>query len=235
MVSELFFSQLALIALLWLCCMLHWVWPSDHPTVPAPRPPPTPPRRMRAASRHPVRASPQDCTATPGYTRVPPPTRPCSPTSAPQTAPVLTRFARLVMTRGRRRQIDTAHQFCPNPACAYRGWVGWGNLRANGHPNGGPWRQLLCVACHRPALTASTALAAALQVCGEHAAGRHAGGQPRRSAASRPRFPAARAPPQRVWHAHQALRTSDTPTMCGARLLSRRPRPTPSLRPPSRC
>jgi IS1 family transposase len=27
--------------------------------------------------------------------------------------------------------------------------VGWGNLRANGHPNGGPWRQLLCVACRR--------------------------------------------------------------------------------------
>jgi len=25
--------------------------------------------------------------------------------------------------------------------------VGWGNLRANGHPNGGPWRQLLCVVC----------------------------------------------------------------------------------------
>jgi IS1 family transposase len=37
--------------------------------------------------------------------------------------------------------------FYPNPACAYRGWVGWGNLRANGHPNGGPWRQLLCVVC----------------------------------------------------------------------------------------
>ena len=51
------------------------------------------------------------------------------------------------MTRGRRRQIDTAHHFCPNPDCAYRGWVGWGNLRANGHPNGGPWRQLLCVVC----------------------------------------------------------------------------------------
>src|SRR5207244_727396 len=25
--------------------------------------------------------------------------------------------------------------------------VGWGNLRANGHPSGGPWRQLLCIAC----------------------------------------------------------------------------------------
>ena len=43
------------------------------------------------------------------------------------------------MTRGRRRQIDTSHHFCPNPDCVYRGWVGWGNLRANGHPNGGPW------------------------------------------------------------------------------------------------
>src|SRR5262249_2575775 len=39
------------------------------------------------------------------------------------------------------------HHFCPNPACAYRGWGGWGNLRANGHPNGGPWRQLLCIVC----------------------------------------------------------------------------------------
>jgi hypothetical protein len=53
------------------------------------------------------------------------------------------------MTRGRRREIDTSRHFCPNPACAYRGWVDWGNLRANGHPNGGPWRQLLCVVCRR--------------------------------------------------------------------------------------
>jgi hypothetical protein len=53
------------------------------------------------------------------------------------------------MTRGRRRQVDTSTHFCPNPACAYHGWVGWGNLRANGHPNGGSWRQLLCVVCHR--------------------------------------------------------------------------------------
>ncbi len=56
---------------------------------------------------------------------------------------------RLVPTRGRRRQVDTSTHFCPNPDCAYRGWVGWGNLRANGHPSGGPWRQLLCVVCRR--------------------------------------------------------------------------------------
>jgi hypothetical protein len=29
MVSHLFFSQLGLVALVWLCLMLHWVWPSD--------------------------------------------------------------------------------------------------------------------------------------------------------------------------------------------------------------
>jgi hypothetical protein len=52
-----------------------------------------------------------------------------------------------VPTRGRRRRVDTASHFCPNPECTYRGWAGWGNLRANGHPSGGPWRQLLCVAC----------------------------------------------------------------------------------------
>jgi IS1 family transposase len=54
-----------------------------------------------------------------------------------------------VPTRGRRRQVDISTHCCPNPDCAYRGWAGWGNLRANGHPNGGPWRQLLCVVCRR--------------------------------------------------------------------------------------
>jgi IS1 family transposase len=43
--------------------------------------------------------------------------------------------------------VDTSQHFCPHPDCAYRGWVGWGNLRANGHPSGGPWRQLHCTAC----------------------------------------------------------------------------------------
>jgi hypothetical protein len=47
----------------------------------------------------------------------------------------------------RPRQVDTSTHFCPHTPCAYRGWVGLGNLRANGHPNGGPWRQLQCTAC----------------------------------------------------------------------------------------
>src|SRR5438552_18986175 len=42
MVSPLFFYQLTLIALVWLCLMLQWMWPSDSaacPTIPEPIPP----------------------------------------------------------------------------------------------------------------------------------------------------------------------------------------------------
>jgi IS1 family transposase len=38
--------------------------------------------------------------------------------------------------------------FCPHAGCDYQGWLGLGNLRANGHPSGGLWRQLYCRACH---------------------------------------------------------------------------------------
>jgi IS1 family transposase len=37
--------------------------------------------------------------------------------------------------------------FCPHLGCEYRGWRGCGNLRANGHPSGGPWRQFHCTSC----------------------------------------------------------------------------------------
>jgi IS1 family transposase len=50
-------------------------------------------------------------------------------------------------TNRRPRLIDTSGHFCPHPGCDYRGWLGLGNLRANGHPNGGPWRQLHCTSC----------------------------------------------------------------------------------------
>jgi IS1 family transposase len=43
--------------------------------------------------------------------------------------------------------VDTSQHFCPHPDCAYQGWVGLGNLSANGHPSGGPWRQLHCTGC----------------------------------------------------------------------------------------
>src|SRR5712691_2848013 len=140
MVSHLLFSQLVLIALVWLCVMLHWAWPSDPaaacPTPPAPIPPVPKPNRER-----------KPCA---GLTTKPP-CDACPPAPAPRPqAPAAP--PRLVPTRGRRRQVDTSTHCCPNPDCAYRGWAGWGHLRAHGHPDGGPWRQLRCGGCRRSCL-----------------------------------------------------------------------------------
>jgi IS1 family transposase/transposase-like protein len=55
---------------------------------------------------------------------------------------------RLLLTRGRRRQVDTTGHFCPYVTCPYHGWVGFGNIRANGHPTGRRWRQFVCLGCH---------------------------------------------------------------------------------------
>ena len=135
MVSHLFFYQLTLIALVWLCLMLHWMWPSDSaacPTLPELLPPL--PKRKREPKPFAGLTTKPHCDACAHATD----SRPQAPSVPPP---------RIVPPRGRRRQVDTSSHFCPNPACAYRGWVGWGNLRANGHPSGGPWRQLLCVAC----------------------------------------------------------------------------------------
>src|SRR5215471_12429876 len=131
MVSTLLFSQLVLIALLWLCLVFQWAWARDRATTH-----PMPPRRTRRREPNPfvgLLRKPY-CDA-------------CESASDPRPHAPAAPPPRLVMTRGRRRQVDTSHHFCPNPECAYRGWVGWGNLRANGHPNSGPWRQLLCIAC----------------------------------------------------------------------------------------
>jgi IS1 family transposase len=66
--------------------------------------------------------------------------------ASPQPPPPVPPAPRLLPKR-RPRQVDTAEHFCPHATCAYRGWVGLGNLRANGHPNGGPWRQFHCTGC----------------------------------------------------------------------------------------
>jgi IS1 family transposase len=50
-------------------------------------------------------------------------------------------------TNRRPREVDTSRHFCPHSDCDYRGWLGRGNLQANGHPSGGPWRQFYCTAC----------------------------------------------------------------------------------------
>ena len=65
--------------------------------------------------------------------------------SQPQTPGVPP--SRMIVTWGRQRQVDTTGHFCPHATCAYHGWVDWGNIRANGHPSGRRWRQLVCLGC----------------------------------------------------------------------------------------
>src|SRR5215510_15080530 len=135
MIPTLFFYQLVLVALVWLCVMLHWAGPSGPATCPPPSAP-TPPKPKRHREPTPfagLTTKPHCDTCEHGTAPRPP---------APSTPP-----PRIVPTRGRRRHVDTSTHFCPNPDCAYRGWVGWGNLRAHGYPSGGPWRQLLCIVC----------------------------------------------------------------------------------------
>ena len=137
MVSDLFFYQLGLIVLVWLCLMLQWVWPSDSAAVC----PTTPELPSPVPKRH------REPTPFAGLTTKPP-CDACEHSTDPRPQPLSAPPPRIVPTRGRRRQVDTSMHVCPNPDCASRGWVGWGNLRANGHPNGGHWRQLLCLVCH---------------------------------------------------------------------------------------
>jgi len=49
--------------------------------------------------------------------------------------------------RGRRPEVETGKQFCPQGKCQYHGWLDKGNIISNGHPSGGQWRQLKCVVC----------------------------------------------------------------------------------------
>jgi IS1 family transposase len=136
MVSHLFFYQLVLLGLLWLCCMLHAAWPSSH-AAGVPRPPERiPPSRKRPRVPKPF----------PGLTRKPP-CAACAQAHEHVPPPPSGPPPRIVSTRGRPRQVDTSRHFCPYPTCAYQGWVGLGNLCANGHPSGGPWRQLHCTSC----------------------------------------------------------------------------------------
>src|SRR6266705_4134328 len=136
MVSHLFFYQLMFLGLLWLCVMLHYAWPHEctggdqRPSQPLPpsRKPSSDPKPFPGLARKPLCAA---CEQAHAYVPQPPG---CPP-------------PHIVPTRGRPRQVDTSSHFCPHPPCAYRGWVGLGNLSANGHPNGGPWRQLYCTSC----------------------------------------------------------------------------------------
>ena len=133
--SDPLFSKLLLVALVWLCVMLHLLWPSEQATTrPTPPQPATPPRKR-----------PREPKPFAGLTRKPH-CDACAHAVAPRREPPAAP-PHILPTRGRRRLIDTSHHFCPDPDCAYYGRIGFGNISANGHPSGAPWRQLSCSQC----------------------------------------------------------------------------------------
>src|SRR5262249_12985944 len=133
MVSHLFYYQLALLAIIWLFVMLPL--PGSKSSLPAP-PVPVKPKRKRSTEPKAFAGLTHKphcvlCDQETGETNPPPPVRPDP------------------MPRTNRRPwtVDTSRHFCPHSHCDYRGWLGRNNLRANGHPNGGPWRQCQCTTC----------------------------------------------------------------------------------------
>src|SRR5262245_56511608 len=133
MVDCLLVHDLLLIALLWLGIILYERWARNRAaTSPTTRklatPFPKPPRNPKPFSG--LTHQPH-CAAC---EQVPAPAKPL-----PLPPPLLS------TPQGRPRQVETSTQFCPQPRCVYYGWVGRGNLRANGYPNGGRWRQFQCL------------------------------------------------------------------------------------------
>src|SRR2546425_903655 len=116
--------------------MLHMAWPSERQAEVQTTPQPAPPPRKRS------RAS----TLFVGLTRKPP-CDACEPAGETHHEPPCAPPPCFLAKRGRRRHVDPSHQFGPDPACRDGGWRGRGNIRANGHPSGGPWRQLYCSPC----------------------------------------------------------------------------------------
>lgn len=138
MVSHLLFYQLGLLVFVWLFLLLHLSGPSR--AAPTAQPPaeraPIPPKRHRSTE-------PQ---AFAGLTHIPPCPL-CDARREEVIAPMPIHPNPLPPTNRRPREIDTSMHFCPHEGCAYRGWLGLGNLQANGHPNGGSWRQFHCTSC----------------------------------------------------------------------------------------
>ena len=132
------YYQLALVGFLWLCILLYYTWlsrgagSSQLPTVPVP----LRCTRKRTSDPTPFAGLTQrpHCIACAHDAKHPKPPPPRHPAAMPPS------------TR-RPCAIDTSMHFCPHAGCDYQGWLGLGNLRANGHPSGGPWRQLYCRSC----------------------------------------------------------------------------------------
>jgi hypothetical protein len=135
---DLFFHTVPLLGLLCFCLgiLLYWAWRRGRPMLDQTTPSSAKPITTRSNAPKPF----QGLTHKPSCEA-------CEHAAEPRHQVPSALPPRMVSMRGHRCQVDTSSHFCPNPHCSYQGWVGWGNLRANGHPGGGPWRQFQCLEC----------------------------------------------------------------------------------------
>ena len=123
MVSTPLFYQLLLVAFVLIRLLMHVVWPDDPPRAPTPSPQPHQRRRRRVKEPKPFPGFVHKplCAACVQAAEAQP--------KAPSLPPPIIRY-----TQGLRRTVDTQAHFCPEPDCSYHGWLGRGNIRANGLP-----------------------------------------------------------------------------------------------------
>jgi transposase-like protein/IS1 family transposase len=138
MVSHHFVYQMVLWVLIWFFIIWHLTQPKRSVAAPAT---PTAPEPLKPARYRPNEPKPFE-----GLTQKPHCAL-CERDTAPPKAPPSVPPDPMPATNRRPREVDTAMHFCPHSKCDYRGWTGLGNLRANGHPSGGPWRQFHCTSC----------------------------------------------------------------------------------------
>jgi IS1 family transposase/transposase-like protein len=130
MQSDLVLYLVTGVVLILLVLLIHWRWRRSKmaPAMPKPTRREREPKPFAGYTRKPeCELCEQEVDSHPHLPSAPPP--------------------RLTFTRGCRRQVDTTGHFCPHPACSYHGRVDFGNIRANGRPNGRRWRQLVCLGC----------------------------------------------------------------------------------------
>ena len=130
--------QLVLFALLWLCVILHLTRPKPAVVASAA---PVLPKALTPKSHRSHEPKPFEGLTQKPYCAL------CEQETGASPSGPLVRPDPMPVTNRRPREIDTARHFCPHRQCAYRGWLGLGNLRANGHPSGAPWRQFHCTSC----------------------------------------------------------------------------------------
>src|SRR6516165_8861617 len=114
MVSHLFHYQLAVIALVWLCLMLRWAWPSDPATCPPPSEPTPPvPKRHREPTPFAGLTTKPHCDA-------------CEHASDLRPAASCPRHHASCPHGGAAARWTPPRIFARTQTERIRGWVGWG-------------------------------------------------------------------------------------------------------------